>query len=161
MARGGVQVLAVIDVELRSFIEADRAIVVASRNKDLVPHSQRAWGPRVSEDGRSIELFVDRPAATTTVANLRDNGRIAVCLTQIDTNRSVQLKGRCVEVGDPEADDWSAIEEHRQGFTRATAMLGFPADMIRNLWSTQVVKLRFVVDDIYDQTPGPKAGKPL
>jgi hypothetical protein len=153
--------LAVIDVELRSFIEADRAIEVASRNKDLVPHAQRAWGPRVSEDGRSIELFVDRPAATTTVANLRDNGRIAVCLTRIDTNRSVQLKGRCVEVGDPEAEDWNTIEEHRQAFTRATAMLGFPADMIRNLWSTQVVKLRFVVDDIYDQTPGPRAGKPL
>jgi hypothetical protein len=33
--------------------------------------------------------------------------------------------------------------------------------MIRNLWSTQVVKVRFIVEQVFNQTPGPNAGKSL
>ena len=151
----------VIDDELRAFLEADVSALVATRNRSMVPDSVRAWGPKVAGDGRSVELFVDRPASTVTVANLRDNGRVAVCLSNIVTNRSVQLKGRCVELGDPQAEDWQWLDRHRQAFTETCSMLGFPADVVRNMWSTQVVKIRFIPEDMYDQTPGPGAGKAL
>jgi len=151
----------VIDRELKGFLESGLAIALATRSADLRPHAQRVWGAKVSPDGRSVEVFVDRPAAAQTMANLRDNGRVATVFVNILTNRSVQLKGRCVEVGDPGPEDWSIIDRHREGFTGATSALGFPAQMISNLWSTQVVKVRFVVEDLFDQTPGPGAGRPL
>ena len=106
-------------------------------------------------------VFIDRPSATSAVANLRDNGRIAVCFVDVLTLRAVQLKGRCVEVGDPSPEDWPAIEQHRDGFAEAASMIGYPKHLIRNLWSTQVVKVRFVVEDVFDQTPGPGAGKTI
>ncbi|HWO73070.1 MAG TPA: pyridoxamine 5'-phosphate oxidase family protein [Dehalococcoidia bacterium] len=151
----------VIDSDLKAFLESGLAIALATRSADLHPHAQRVWGAKVFPDGRSVEVFVDRPAATQTMANLRDNGRVATVFVDILTNRSVQLKGRCVEVGDPDPDDWRIIERHREEFTEATSALGFPARMISNLWSTQVVKVRFVVEDLFDQTPGPGAGRPL
>jgi hypothetical protein len=126
-----------------------------------VPNGVRGWGPRISEDGRSVELFIDRPAAASAISNLRDNGRIAVVFADVITNRAVQIKGRCVEVGDPAATDWPSVERHHAAFTQVVAEIGFPAHLTRNLWSAQLVKVRFVVDDIYDQTPGPAAGKPL
>jgi hypothetical protein len=151
----------VIDDELRAFVEADLSVHVGTRNANMVPDSVRGWAPKVSPDGRALELFVDRPASTVSVTNLRDNGRIAVCLSNIVTNRSVQLKGRCVELGDPLPGDWQWLDRHRQAFMDTCSMIGFPPPVIRNMWSTQVVKIRFVPEDIYNQTPGPGAGKAL
>jgi hypothetical protein len=153
--------VAVIDAELKSFLEVDRVVSVGTTSDDLVPSGVRAWGPTVNEDGASIQLFLDRPSAAAAIANLRDNGRIAVCFTHVHTLRSVQLKGRCVEIGDPQAEDWSVIERHRMGFAEAADEIGYPKHVVRNMWSAQVVRVRFMVEEIFDQTPGPGAGGKL
>ena len=150
--------MAVIDAELKSFLEPDRVVSVGTCSADLVPSGVRAWGPTVSDDGTSVQLFLDRPSAASAIANLRDNGRVAACFTHVHTLRSVQLKGRCVEMGDPLPEDWPVIEKHRAGFAEAAEELGYPKQLMRHMWSMQVVKVRFVVDDIFDQTPGPGAG---
>jgi len=150
-----------IDDEQKVLIESDPAISVGTRSADLVPHAVRGWGARVSPDGRSVELFIDRPGAQRCVDDLRENGRIAACFVHIQTLRALQLKGRCVEIGDPAPDDWAWIENHRAAFTEAAASLGLRRELIRNLWSTQVVKLRLIIEELFDQTPGPNAGKEI
>jgi hypothetical protein len=150
-----------IDDSQRALIESGAAVSLGTRSSDLVPDALRAWGPRVSSDRRSIEVFVDRPNSQRCVSNLQDNGRIAMCFVDVQTFRALQLKGRCVEIGDPAADDWAWIERHRAAFTEATGQIGFPAAVVRNMWSTQVVKLRFVVEEFFDQTPGPNAGREI
>jgi hypothetical protein len=150
-----------IDDDTRALIEGPSSILVGTRSAELVPNAIRGWGGKVSSDGQAIELFVDRPTAATGVSNIHDNGRVSACFTDITTNRSVQIKGRCVEVGDPQAGDWDLIDSHRLGFQGICAMLGFPAPTIRNLWSTQVVKIRFIAEQVFNQTPGPDAGKSL
>jgi predicted pyridoxine 5'-phosphate oxidase superfamily flavin-nucleotide-binding protein len=153
--------VAIIDAGLRSFLEPDCVVSIGTCSDDLTPNGVRGWGPKVSDDGTSVLIFIDRPSAASAVANLRDNGRIAATFVDVRTLRSVQLKGRCVEVGDPQPEDWFGIETHRAEFTEAVATLGYPKHLMRNLWSTQVVKVRFIVEDVFDQTPGPGAGKPL
>ena len=150
-----------IDDEQRSLIESDPVASVGTRNSALEPHAIRAWGPRVSADGRSGEIFIDRPNSQRCIDDLQDNGRIAACFVKVQTFRALQLKGRCVEIGDPASEDWAWIERHRSAFTNATASLGFLPQLTRNLWSTQVVRLRFVVEELYDQTPGPNAGREI
>ncbi len=150
-----------IDDQQRALIESGAAVSLGTRSADLVPNGLRAWGPRVSPDRRSIEVFVDRPNSQACVANLQDNGRIALCFVDIGTFRALQLKGRCVEIGDPGPEDWAWIERHRTAFTDAAVRIGFLAELVRNMWSTQVVKLRFVVEEFFDQTPGPNAGKEI
>jgi hypothetical protein len=150
-----------IDDEQRVLIESDPAVSVGTRSRDLVPHVARGWGARVSPDRRAVEVFIDRPNSQACVEDLKDNGRMAVCFVRIHDFRALQLKGRCVEIGDPAAEDWTWIERHRAAFTQATAAMGFLPELMRNLWSTQVVKLRFVVEEFFDQTPGPNAGKEI
>jgi hypothetical protein len=127
----------------------------------LVPHVAHGWGARISSDRRSVEVFIDRPNSQACVEDLKDNGRVAACFVRVNDFRAVQLKGRCVEIGDPAAEDWAWIERHREAFTAATASLGILPELVRNMWSTQVVKIRFVVEEFFDQTPGPNAGKEI
>ncbi|HLG12539.1 MAG TPA: hypothetical protein VI876_12340 [Dehalococcoidia bacterium] len=151
----------VVDEDLRSLIESGPAISVGTRNAAMAPHAVRGWGARVAEDGRTVDVFVDRPAAEDIVADVRDNARIAVFFVDVSTLRALQLKGRCVEVGDPQPDDWAWVDKHRAAFTEACETILFPGSIARHLWAMQVVRLRFVVEEFYDQTPGPGAGKAL
>ena len=57
----------------------------------------RAIGARV-EGADEITVFLPAETARTTVANLLDNGRIAVCFSQIADHRTHQLKGRVVAI---------------------------------------------------------------
>ncbi|HEY7466590.1 MAG TPA: pyridoxamine 5'-phosphate oxidase family protein [Dehalococcoidia bacterium] len=151
----------VIDEDLRTLIESGPAIGVATRSAELAPHAVRGWGARVAEDGRTVDVFVDRPNAGAIVSDLRDNARIAVFFVDVTCLRALQLKGRCVDVGDPDPDDWAWVDRHRAEFTRACESILFPSYIARHLWAMQVVRLRFVVEELFDQTPGPGAGKSL
>jgi hypothetical protein len=150
-----------IDEDLRSLIEAGPAIAVGTRSASLQPHAVRGWGARVAADGRTVDVFVDKPGAEDTIADIRDNARVAVTFVYIATLRSVQLKGRCVDLGEPEPDDWAWVDKHRAAFTEACEAILFPGNAARHLWSMQVYRIRFVVEEIYDQTPGPSAGRSL
>jgi hypothetical protein len=150
-----------IDDQRKLLIESDPAVAVGTRSSDLFPHGVRGWGPRVSADGRSIEVFIDRPNSQSCIEDLQDNGRVAACFVHVQTLQSLQLKGRCVEISDPAAEDWAWIERHRSAFTEALGSFGIAPEMARNMWSTQVVKLRFVIEEVFDQTPGPHAGREI
>lgn len=119
------------------------------------------WGPRLNLDDGTIELFVDLPKSTDVLRDVRDNGRAAVTFEHPMTNRCIQLKGRCLEIGDASGDDWAWIERHRTSFAELVKHFGYPPHVVRNMWSTQVKKLRISVEAGFDQTPGPNAGKPL
>jgi hypothetical protein len=58
------------------------------------------------------------------------------------------------------------VERHREAFGRLNARIGFPPQHTETFWrrelvtSPVLVKLRFVPDQVFDQTPGPDAGSP-
>jgi hypothetical protein len=153
--------MAEIDEDLKAFLESDVAMVVGTRDSELTPEVVMGWGPRVCEGGREVELFVDRAKGQRTLANLRDNRLLAITCTSPITYRSVQLKGWCIEIGDPVPDDEPWVAHHREAFSESARARGLPAHVTRNLWSRDVVKLRLLVEERYDQTPGPGAGKKL
>jgi hypothetical protein len=146
---------------MKEFLESGVHLYVGACDAALIPSTSHAWGPRVSADGAAIELFIDCPAGEQLIDDLRSNGRIAATFTSPPTLRTIQIKGRCVEINDPAPDDWSWIERHRNAFTGVVAYYGYPAHIVRNLWSMQVTRVRFIVEDLFNQTPGPGAGSRL
>ena len=146
---------------LKTFVQSGVAVVIGTRDGELAPEIVRGWGPRVLTDARSVEVFLDRVAAAKTVANAYQNGQIAMNCSSPTSYQAVQLKGRLLEVGEPGAGDLAWVEQHREAFAAAAAMLGLPPQMTRRLWSADVLRLRFAVDEAYDQTPGPVAGRAL
>jgi hypothetical protein len=153
--------MARIDAEMRAFIESDVDNMIATRNARMEPHIGRAWGARVAENGESIEAFIDRAHSQDALADLRENGLLAISWSQPTTNKTIQLKGRCIEMGDPAPADFAWIDRHRKLFTDCLKSIGFPPDMVRAIWSNHVVRVRLLVEQAFDQTPGPHAGRPL
>jgi hypothetical protein len=150
-----------IDPALKEFVESGVAVLVATGDKERRPHVTYGWGPRVHADGSTVDVFVDSVRADQTLANLRANGRIAMTVAHPVYVRSVQFKGRFQGIGEGTSEDSAWVQRHRDAFLVSTSLIGDPPEVIRRLWTEDVVRLSFVVERAFDQTPGPEAGKPL
>jgi hypothetical protein len=156
-----------IQRELKSFLEGGVSVVVGTRDADLVPEITRAWGLLVSKDRKSISLCVPLATSQKTLDNLAANGQMTVCCTLPTSYKTVQLKGQCIRTADPGRADLAVVEKHREAFGRLNNRIGFPRQQSEIFWrreletSPALMKLRFVPQQIFDQTPGPDAGAPL
>jgi predicted pyridoxine 5'-phosphate oxidase superfamily flavin-nucleotide-binding protein len=149
-----------MEEELKTFVESEVTVYIATRDAELQPEAGFAWAPRMISDNE-LEVFVDREASAKMVANLRENRQVAVTLSSPITYRSIQLKGWCAEIREPASDDAPWVDRHRTMVTEALRARGLPAHVSRTYWSRDVVRLRCMIETKYDQTPGPGAGAKL
>lgn len=142
-------------------------MVVGTRDAGLIPEVTRAWGLLVSKDRKSISLCAPLATSGKTLDNLAGNGEMTVCCCLPTSYKTVQLKGQCIERADPSRGDLVAVERHREAFGRLNERIGFPRERSETFWqrelesSPALIRLRFVPEQIFDQTPGPDAGSPL
>jgi hypothetical protein len=149
-----------LDVELKTFLESDVAIIVGTCDGDLVPEIVRAFAAQVNGQGAVIQLFVGKAAAAQTLANLLVNRRMAVTFCSPTNYRTVQLKGWFRHIEDARPEDKAIIDRYQEAFVTTVAAYGLN-EVIRNIWGADPIRLSFEPESIFDQTPGPGAGRPL
>lgn len=153
--------------ELKTFLEGPVSVLVGTRDSRLVPEITRAWGPRVSEDRRRVSLCVPLATSRKTLDNLDANGQIAVTFSLPTNYRTFQLKGRDVTAAEPDSTDLAVVERHRDAFAAVNVPLGQPRCQVEAFWRAEIetsvllVKIFFVPEQVFDQTPGPGAGRSL
>lgn len=156
-----------ISDELRAFLEGPVSVIVGTRDSRLAPEITRAWGPRVAEDRRRVSLCVPLATSRRTLDNLEGNGEIAVTFSLPSNYRTFQLKGRHAASGDPDRTDLAAVERHRDAFATINDSLGQPRQYVEAFWRAEIetsaalVRITFVPEQVFDQTPGPGAGRSL
>lgn len=156
-----------ISEELKSFLEGPVSVLVGTRDSRLIPEITRAWGPRVCEDRQSVSLCVPLATSRKTLDNLEANGEIAVAFALPTNYRSIQLKGRFSAIGEPESVDLVAVDRHRDSFGRVNESLGQPREQVVAFWQAEIetspvlIRVLFVLRQVFDQTPGPGAGRSL
>jgi hypothetical protein len=152
----------VLDPAVVEFIQGGVAVGVATRDDDLRPEFARGWGPQVSADGRSLRLCVSASRGSRMRANLERNGAVAVGFSPPTIARAVQVKGVAASVAEPEAADLERVERHLRSFVEEAARVGAPAELSeRMLVRTGLVAVQLSIDEVFDQTPGPTAGRRL
>ncbi len=156
-----------IGEELKTFLEGPVSVLVGTRDSRLIPEITRAWGPRVSEDRRRLSLCVPVATSRKTLDNLEANGEIAATFSLPTNYRTFQLKGRHATAAEPDSTDFEAVERHRNAFAMVNERLGQPRRQVEAFWrceietSSVLVKILFAPEQIFDQAPGPGAGKKL
>jgi len=151
----------VISKELAEFIQSGISILIGTRDARRFPDSARVVGARVEPGNEEITLFLPTATTATSVANLRENKRIAVCFDRTEDHRSVQVKGRVVEIRDADDADRERVDRYCGEFAGMLRFVGLPPRLISrmNHWPCHAVRYR--VEAVFDQTPGPGAGAPL
>jgi hypothetical protein len=146
-----------LDPDVVEFIQGGVAVGVATRDDELRPAFARGWGPEVSADGRSMRLCVAAPEGSRMRANLEENGAVAVGFSPPTIARAVQVKGVATRVGELER-----LERHFRSFVAEAGRVGAPEELSqRMLMRTGLVAVQFSIDEVFDQTPGPTAGRRL
>jgi hypothetical protein len=72
------------------------------------------------------------------------------------------VKGVAAVVGEPEAADLERVERHVRSFVAECGRVGVPAEVAQRMFmGTGLVSIQFSFDEVFDQTPGPTAGRRL
>lgn len=137
------------------------SVIVGSRDARLRPSIMRAVGSRVDEGGQSITVFLARRQSRQLLQDLAATGQLAVVFSEPSTHRSVQLKATRVETRAAGEGDLPVLQAYLRSMEGELAQIGFEAAVARALLAHRledVVAVRFVPEQAFEQTPGPRAG---
>jgi hypothetical protein len=142
------------------FLDRATVALAATRDADLVPHIHRVAGWRVAPDRRGLTCLVDEEHTFHLRSDLEDNGRFAVTIEEIGPHETYQFKGRVVALSPPDEEDRLAASRMRERFTKIIALLyGINEETCVAHLRDPTVAVRFQVEEIFLQTPGPGAGR--
>ena len=146
-----------IEPEVTELIESPCSLIVGSVDADGLPDAIRGWGVDVlGPDRVRVLLAAD---ADRTLANLADGGRIALTATHFITAVSWQLKGVATVIEDASPADRILFDAYCSGCLQILSVAqDMPEGVIARLIPADVVACVMVVEQVFDQTPGPGAG---
>ncbi len=152
---------AVIQTDIAELLESGCALIVGTVDAAAVPDATRGWGAQVLPDGVHVRVLVAADA-TTSLANLRSPGAVALTATDVSNYRSVQAKGTAVAVEPATDEDRRRRERFTAAFFGAVHDVdGTPEELLAQLPPAEYAAFVMTVEDLFDQTPGPSAGARL
>jgi hypothetical protein len=146
---------------LEPLLEGLVAVHVGTRDAGLRAEEVMAAAALLDPDGTRLTVYLPVATSGQSLANLRDNGAVAVVLSQPLTHRTVQLKGRVETIRAAREDEREAVERHAAGFDAEVEAIGLPPTVVRRRSKWPCHAVTFVVAEAYEQTPGPRAGEPM
>jgi hypothetical protein len=140
------------------------SVIVGSRDARLRPSIMRAVGSRVDEGGQSITVYLARRQSRQLLQDLAATGQLAVVFSEPSTHRSVQLKAGRVDMRAADDGDVPVLRAYLRSMEHELGQIGFDASVARAVLAHRlddVVAVRFVPEQAFEQTPGPRAGAAL
>jgi len=132
---------------------------VGTRDKDRRPEVLRAVGVAVGPDRSTLTVYVPAELAARTLANLEDNGELAITFSQVIDHRTVQLKGKLVSLRRSRRNERALQERWLAAFAEQLHMVGFSRRLALRIRIWPSIALELEVRDLFAQTPGPGAGR--
>lgn len=151
----------VVSREIVDFLESGISVSVGTCDRAGVPDCIRALAVKFSDDHRRVTVLFSRARAERPLRNAAENPRVAVTLSRPMTHRSIQLKGTVLRAGDADEALRPVVERQVEGFAHELELAGMPRRHSMRIvrWPCAAIELR--VEELYEQTPGPEAGKAL
>jgi hypothetical protein len=147
-----------IDDELRVFLNGPISAMLGTADGLLVADATRIAGLVASGDA-SMRVLVAANATVARANAVEPGAAVAVLVTDITNYRSLQWKGTVVAWDEPTPGDLTLLDGHVERFLAAAPTVGLDATSARRCFPTQVVALEVALDALFDQTPGPAAGR--
>jgi hypothetical protein len=143
----------VLDDEMVRFLHGGCALIACTVDSQGEPYAARAWGLTVLCAAGEVRVrLLVKPVDV-------GSGHIAITATDVPTLRSLQMKGY-VERVEPMTDaDLAKSEQYTSDFyDDIVASDHIPRDLLERSRPREFVACIVAVDELYNQTPGPRAG---
>jgi hypothetical protein len=150
-----------IDEQLAAFLQDGVGIHIGTRNRQFEPNGARAISVRVEQDGEHLTVYLSRAAAARVLPDLEANGLAAVVFARPTDERACQVKGTFVATRSVAGDEHAWAKAQWNAFLDSLEHIGIPKAAATTWISDADVALRLKVTAIFEQTPGPDAGKTL
>ena len=152
----------VLEAETARFLGDKAALIIGVVGADGRPFATRGWGLTVLDRATGESRVLIDVDDEERLAHLEGGGRIAVTGSDVPTLRSCQVKGTVDGFDEVTAADLAHVEHYCDGyFGDIEAADHFPRHLLERHRPDGFVACRFVVEDVFDQTPGPHAGAPM
>ncbi len=142
------------------FLQGNVVIYAASTDGNCQTNIARVAGCRIDGNDR-VTIFVAAASAAALLADVRDNGALAVVFCQPHTEKAVQLKSCDAQVVALTRDDYYLMSDYQQRIVNQILPVGFAPEMLRSFFApprSDAVAICFTPYAAFDQTPGPNAG---
>jgi hypothetical protein len=143
---------------LRGCAEGGVSVFIGTADANGRPACCRAVALTSPDDYETVTVYAPLATAQETIANLATTRRIAIGLSRIPDHVSLQIKGLMRAVRLARADEAELVERQLGDFAARLAELGLPRHMTRRMSHWPAFAIDVSVEQVFDQTPGPKAG---
>lgn len=152
-------------MEIASFLQSGVVIDVAAVDVDKRPVMASACGCRVSPARDEVTVFVSEMRANALLRVLKTmTSAFAAVFCEPASHRTLQLKAYAPAVVALTGADAALIVGQREMLAGRLFALGSPQPFVYSYFASNErpwCGIRCRIDEIYDQTPGPGAGRSL
>jgi len=139
-------------------LEHNVSVVVGSVDSSGEPSTCRALALASTDDFQTLTVYVPVATSKDTIANVATTRKLTVVATHPIDHLSVQFKGTAGTARLAREDEAQIVRKGFDGFAELLNTIGIPPRVTNAVtrWPAFAIEMR--VSDIFDQTPGPKAG---
>ncbi|MGO7017111.1 hypothetical protein ACCT03_33640 [Rhizobium johnstonii] len=147
-----------LTLQLRELLSDPVMLIFSTEKSTLWPSIGRGLGLR-SFDDHTLDLFFSQSRYPDVLPEFPRKSRMAVTVTRLRDYRSYQFKGPALLMGlDPE--DVSFVSDYRTKILHFFQAAGATPNAIDEwIGGESLLKARILVSEMYEQTPGLRAGK--
>lgn len=146
---------------LREAVEGGISVAVATVDADGVPSCCRGLALTTKDDFETITVYVPAATAQETIANLATTRRLAVSCAAPLSHQTIQIKGVTRGVKLAPASDETMVRRRWREFMDVLDTIGQPRRVTARVAHWPAFAIEMSVEQVFEQTPGPKAGNPL
>jgi hypothetical protein len=145
------------------FLDLANVAFAGTRDRHLVPHGHRVSGWIVGADARTLTALIPASSTPHLIESLLDNGEFAMTTEEFPAHETYQFKGRYLRHRGVLPEDVAIVDRIRERFYKSVRPFQPPEleDPIHAFVMEPALAVEFDVREIYDQTPGPGAGRRL
>lgn len=155
----------VIDKNLADFIESPCAILVATSDCCNKPVITRGFGARATVNSSEVRVFVTEKQSAVLLDNVKQSGQLAFNVACVTDYESYQIKGDQAEISAISTDDEQYVSRYIKDMHNEMAKIGVTSEQVASLFiskeTSNLVCIKIIAKEGYNQTPGPDAGKPI
>jgi len=146
-----------ITPEVAAHLDGAVMIIMSSETEGDWPTIGRGMGVR-SRDHDHLDVIFSAHGFPRIARDISDGCRLAVTLSRLQDYVTYQVKGSAT-LADADAEDIALTEAYRARLTAGFEAMGVPTQLVHEwIGGTGLVRAIIAVSEIYNQTPGPRAG---